>query len=130
MRRAERSSSGRSAGLEAAARAGQSPKKKVDSKAAWREFRELLWLHRRRLTIGLTLMMISRLSGIVIPRWAGRDLVRVEMGRPILAPAKIPTRLGSGDGPVLEGIVIEGVILVTLANFLVDAIQKRLDPRV
>ena len=35
-----------------------------------------------------------------------------------------------GDAPVLEGIVIEGVILVTIANFLVDAIQKRLDPRV
>jgi peptide/nickel transport system permease protein len=35
-----------------------------------------------------------------------------------------------GDAPVLEAIVIEGVVLVTLANFLVDAIQKRLDPRV
>jgi diaminopimelate epimerase len=45
---------------------------------------------------------IETLAGIVIPRWAGPDLVRVEMGRPILAPAKIPTRLGSGDGPVLD----------------------------
>jgi peptide/nickel transport system permease protein len=34
------------------------------------------------------------------------------------------------DVPVLEGIVVEGVILITLANFLVDAIQTRLDPRV
>jgi peptide/nickel transport system permease protein len=34
------------------------------------------------------------------------------------------------DAPVLEGIVIEGVVLITLANFLVDAIQARLDPRV
>jgi ABC-type dipeptide/oligopeptide/nickel transport system permease component len=34
------------------------------------------------------------------------------------------------DVPVLEGIVIEGVVLITLANFLVDAIQARLDPRV
>jgi peptide/nickel transport system permease protein len=34
------------------------------------------------------------------------------------------------DVPVMEGIVIEGVILVTLANFLVDALQARLDPRV
>ncbi|HVH07869.1 MAG TPA: diaminopimelate epimerase, partial [Myxococcota bacterium] len=45
---------------------------------------------------------VETLSGIVVPRWAGPDLVRVEMGRPILAPAKIPTRLGSGDGPVLD----------------------------
>jgi peptide/nickel transport system permease protein len=35
-----------------------------------------------------------------------------------------------GDAPVLEGIVIEGVVLITIANFMVDAIQKRLDPRV
>src|SRR3954466_10419297 len=34
------------------------------------------------------------------------------------------------DVAVLEAMVIEGVILVTLANFLVDAIQARLDPRV
>jgi diaminopimelate epimerase len=41
-------------------------------------------------------------AGIVVPRWVGRDRIRVEMGRPILSPAKIPTRLGSGDGPVLD----------------------------
>jgi diaminopimelate epimerase len=45
---------------------------------------------------------VETLSGVVVPRWAGPDLVRVEMGRPILAPAKIPTRLGGGDGPVLD----------------------------
>ena len=64
MQRAERSGGGRSAGLGAAARADEPAKKKVDSQAAWREFRELLWVHRRRLAIGLTLMMISRLAGI------------------------------------------------------------------
>ncbi len=45
---------------------------------------------------------VETLSGVVRPRWAGPDLVSVDMGRPILAPAKIPTRLGSGDGPVLD----------------------------
>jgi len=66
MRRAERSSA------RATSPAGADPaksvvKKKIDSAAAWREFRELVWVHRRRLSIGLTLMMISRLSGIVLP---------------------------------------------------------------
>jgi diaminopimelate epimerase len=52
---------------------------------------------------------VETLSGIVIPRWAGRDLVRVEMGRPILAPAKIPAKLGSGDGPVLDvALAVDG----------------------
>jgi diaminopimelate epimerase len=45
---------------------------------------------------------VETLSGVVVPRWAGPDRIRVEMGRPILAPAKIPTRLGAGDGPVLD----------------------------
>ena len=47
-------------------------------------------------------LSVETLSGVVRPRWAGPDLVTVDMGRPILAPAKIPTRLGSGDGPVLD----------------------------
>ena len=63
MRRAERTSVGRSSDLAAAG----PPKKKVDSKAAWLEFRELVWFHRKRLSIGLTLMLISRLAGIVLP---------------------------------------------------------------
>lgn len=45
---------------------------------------------------------VETLSGVVRPRWAGRDTVTVDMARPILTPAKIPTTLGSGDGPVLD----------------------------
>jgi subfamily B ATP-binding cassette protein MsbA len=44
------------------------PKKKgVSASAAWREARALLWAHRRRLTLGLGLMLVSRLSGLVLP---------------------------------------------------------------
>jgi peptide/nickel transport system permease protein len=35
----------------------------------------------------------------------------------------------SQDIPVLEALVLEGVILVVIANLLVDAFQDRLDPR-
>jgi diaminopimelate epimerase len=45
---------------------------------------------------------VETLSGVVRPRWAGGDRVTVEMGRPVFEPAKIPTRLGQGDGPVLD----------------------------
>jgi len=45
---------------------------------------------------------VETLGGTVRPRWAGADQVTVDMGRPVLAPAKIPTRLGRGDGPVLD----------------------------
>jgi subfamily B ATP-binding cassette protein MsbA len=42
-------------------------KKKVPASAAWREARALLWAHRRRLTLGLVLMLVSRVSGLVLP---------------------------------------------------------------
>jgi len=53
---------------------------------------------------------VETLGGVVRPRWVGDDRVRVEMGRPILAPAKIPTTLGDrGEGPVLRApLEVEG----------------------
>jgi diaminopimelate epimerase len=45
---------------------------------------------------------VETLSGVVRPRWAGADEITVDMARPILAPAKIPTTLGRGEGPVLD----------------------------
>ncbi len=45
---------------------------------------------------------VETLSGIVRPRWAGEGRVRVDMGRPVLEPAKIPTTLAAGEGLVLD----------------------------
>ncbi len=45
---------------------------------------------------------VETLSGVVRPRWAGDDRVIVDMGRPVLEPAKIPTTLGAGEGPLLD----------------------------
>ena len=39
----------------------------VSRTAAWREARELVWTHRRRLLLGLVLMLVSRLAGLVLP---------------------------------------------------------------
>jgi ABC-type multidrug transport system fused ATPase/permease subunit len=41
-------------------------KKKI-SAGAWEEARTLVWKHRKRLAIGLGLMVISRLAGLVLP---------------------------------------------------------------
>jgi diaminopimelate epimerase len=52
---------------------------------------------------------VETLSGVVRPRWAGPGRVTVDMGLPVLAPAKIPTTLSGGDGPVLDvALEIEG----------------------
>jgi diaminopimelate epimerase len=44
---------------------------------------------------------VETLAGVVRPRWLGGDRVEVEMTRPVLEPAKIPTTLGD-SGPLLD----------------------------
>ncbi len=59
---------------------------------------------------------VETLSGIVRPQWAGNDMISVDMGLPVLAPAKIPTTLGSGDRPVLDVSLDVGGQNVTLSS--------------
>ena len=42
-------------------------KKKIRWSAAWEEARALIWARRGRLSLGLLLMLISRLAGVVVP---------------------------------------------------------------
>jgi len=42
-------------------------KKRNISSEAWREARALIWAHRRRLALGLALLVANRLTGLVLP---------------------------------------------------------------
>src|SRR4051794_30299634 len=42
------------------------PKKKI-TPGAWEEARGLVWTHRKRLALGLCLMLVSRAAGLVAP---------------------------------------------------------------
>ena len=42
------------------------PKKRLTADA-WQEARDLVWRYRRRLAIGLVMMLVSRLAGLVLP---------------------------------------------------------------
>ena len=44
-----------------------SEKKKVFSPGAWQEARALVYAHRRRLALGLVLLLVNRLAGLVLP---------------------------------------------------------------
>jgi ABC-type multidrug transport system fused ATPase/permease subunit len=127
MRRAERTSGGRSADTTAA----PSPaKKKVDSAAAWREFRELLWVHRRRLAIGLTLMMISRLAGIVLPalsKYVIDDVIG--KGRHDLL---VPIALAAGGATIVQAFTSFGLsqILGVAAQRAITDMRKRVQAKI
>jgi subfamily B ATP-binding cassette protein MsbA len=45
----------------------EKPVKPIRKAATWREARSLMWTHRRKLGLGLVLMVINRLSGFVLP---------------------------------------------------------------
>ena len=42
-------------------------KKKITLSSAWRDAKELVWVHRYRLALGLALMLVNRLVGLVLP---------------------------------------------------------------
>lgn len=102
-----------------------------------------VWLRARGYT-SQPEIAVETLAGVVRPRDAGPGSVTVDMGRPILAPAKIPTALGAGgEGPVLDApLEVDGVTLrvssVSMGNphcvVLVDDVDRapveRLGPRI
>jgi len=128
MRRAERSSVRASAPAGADTRSAA--KKKIDSAAAWREFRELVWVHRRRLAIGLTLMMISRLSGIVLPalsKYVIDDVIG--KGRHELL---MPIALAAGAATVVQALTsfFLGQTLGVAAQRAITDMRKRVQAKI
>ncbi len=55
-------------------------KKKKLTPGAWEEARHLVWEHRKRMGLGLGLMLINRLSGLVAP-WSTKWLVDDVIGK-------------------------------------------------
>ena len=51
----------------ARAQAPETPKKKITASEAWREAKALIVARRGRLTLGLSLMIVNRLVGLVLP---------------------------------------------------------------
>ncbi|HTM05257.1 MAG TPA: ABC transporter ATP-binding protein [Vicinamibacterales bacterium] len=88
-----------------------SRKKKVTASAAMREARELVWTHRRRLTLGLILMLVSRLTGMVLPlssKWLFDDVVakgRTDLLLPIALAGGIATLIQAATSFALSQIL-------------------------
>jgi ABC-type multidrug transport system fused ATPase/permease subunit len=49
------------------ATASEEPKRRIDYSRAWAEARQLVWVHRRPLFLGLAIMLVNRLAGLVLP---------------------------------------------------------------
>jgi subfamily B ATP-binding cassette protein MsbA len=77
-------------------------KKKVSASDAWREARELLWAHRRRLTIGLILMLVSRLAGLVLPA-SSKYLIDDVVGKH-RTDLLMPIALAAGAATIVQAV--------------------------
>ncbi len=108
----------------------QASKKKLDSAAAWREARELLWLHRRRLLIGLGLMLVSRLAGIVLPALSKYvvDDVFVKGRHELL----LPIALAAGAATIVQAITAFALsqILGVAAQRAITDMRKRVQAKI
>ena len=105
-------------------------KKRPSASAAWREARELVWAHRRRLGIGLALMLVSRVAGLVLPassKWLIDDVVgngRTELLMPIAMAAGAATIVQAGSSFALSRL------LGIAAQRAITDMRKRVQARV
>ena len=105
-------------------------KKKVSGSAAWREARELVWTHRRRLGLGLLLMLVSRLMSLVLPassKYLIDDVIgqgRTELLMPIAVVAGAATVIQAGTSFALSQL------LGVAAQRAITDMRKRVQARV
>jgi ABC-type multidrug transport system fused ATPase/permease subunit len=107
------------------------PKKKsVSLSAAWREARALVWAHRRRLLLGLGLMLVSRLAGLVLPA-SSKYLIDdvVNGGRSELL---MPIALAAGAATLVQAVhpFALGQILGVAAQRAITDMRKRVQARI
>ncbi len=108
-----------------------SPKKKsVSLSAAWREARSLVWAHRRRLMLGLGLMLVSRLAGLVLPA-SSKYLIDdvVNGGKSELL---MPIALAAGAATLVQAVTsfALGQILGVAAQRAITDMRKRVQARI
>jgi subfamily B ATP-binding cassette protein MsbA len=105
-------------------------KKKVSAEAAWREARELVWAHRRRLGIGLGLMLVSRVAGLVLPA-SSKYLIDEVVGKQ-RADLLLPIALAAGAATFVQAVTsfANAQILGVAAQRAITDMRKRVQARV
>src|ERR671918_1876235 len=105
-------------------------KKRVSVSAAWREARELVWKHRRRLALGLVLMLVSRLAGLVLPA-SSKWLIDEVVGKN-RTDLLMPIALAAGAATLVQAVTSFALsqILGVAAQRAITDMRKRVQARV
>ncbi len=105
-------------------------KTRVSGSAAWREARELVWAHRRRLSLGLFLMLISRVAGLVLPA-SSKWLIDEVIGKN-RTDLLMPIALATGAATFVQAVtsfVLSQTLGVAAQRAITD-MRKRVQARV
>jgi len=105
-------------------------KKKVSMSAAWNEARGLVWTHRKRLLLGLGLMLISRLAGLVLPASSKYLIDEVVTGK--RTDLLLPIALAAGAATLVQAVTSFALsqILGVAAQRAITDMRKRVQARV
>ena len=96
-------------------------KKKLDTRRAWRETRELMARHKRSLAIGFSLMIVNRLTGLVLPA-SSKYLIDDVIGKQrqdILLPLALAV-LGATVVQALTGFALSQVVSIAAQRAITD----------
>ena len=106
------------------------PKKRVSARSAWREARELVWAHRRRLSMGLLLMLVSRLAGLVLPA-SSKYLIDEVVGKQ-RTDLLMPIALAAGVATLVQAVTsfANSQILGVAAQRAITDMRKKVQARV
>jgi ATP-binding cassette, subfamily B, putative efflux pump len=89
--------------------------------ATWHEARALMWVHRGKLTVGLLLMVVNRLSGFVLPA-GSKYLIDTVIGQS-KAELLIPLALAVGAATIIGGVTtfaLSQVVSVTAQGAIME----------
>src|SRR5258708_8080884 len=105
-------------------------RKPASTSQAWHEARQLMWAHRQHLALGLLLMLVSRVSGLVLP-YTPKYLIDDVIGKH-RTDMLMPLALIVAAATVVQGLTsfaLSQVVGIAAQRAITD-MRKRVDARV
>jgi ABC-type multidrug transport system fused ATPase/permease subunit len=108
----------------------QRKKKKLEATAVWREAKELVWARRGRISLGLVLMLINRVSGLVLP--ASSKYLIDEVAAKRRADLLLPLALVAGAATLVSAVTSFALsqVLGVAAQRAITEMRRRVEEHV
>ncbi len=121
---------GRSERVPTTVRHAETSKRTFDRSNAWREARELIWARRGRLGLGLSLMLVNRVAGLVLPG-TSKYLIDDVIGKG-RAELLMPLAFAAGAATVVQAVTSFALsqVLGVAAQRAITDMRRRVEAHV